>query len=524
MTRGLARSWPWLCVLVGIGALTGIVLGLLQPNTYESTTKLVLRSGAREQLTAESVVELEGGHLTLPPTMHDELQMLMDPAIFEQVARDIGPRDILEPADPARQDGKASEPVHWMHALQAKLLHWSDKRLQSALDSEDQRVRRAAKKLLEDTEITNELNSSVIVVKHTSTSPERARHVARTLADAFINRHKDQFSIRALVEASRIKLDQAKTFRDEAATAYMEQIHKFGFAELDPQVPVLTTELTRLEDDLRSAKARQRAIVKQRAILSGHLEDVPPELRVVGPPVLEPNEEYASQLALRSSLVQKKAEISLLSLPKAERARQQSAIDEQIRLTEEKLSKMPHNVPKNAELRESNTEFGALSTKVEDLDLEEKDIEERVASLTQYIGEKKTIVEQLKREQLTATLRQKDLDTARTAQEANYQQQLTRFSALEALGNIDMEEDANLRVLQAATLEPDKVGPRRFSLLLKGAFAGLILGLAFAVLRQRLDRKLTQPDLFERTSGLAVLGVVPDMPELHRLPKRMVIR
>src|SRR6185295_17164727 len=88
--RGLARSWPWLVLMVFVGAALGLAVGLFEPNRFESTTKLVLRPGAREQITSETLVGFEGGHLAAPPTMHDELQMLSDPAIFERVAQKIG--------------------------------------------------------------------------------------------------------------------------------------------------------------------------------------------------------------------------------------------------------------------------------------------------------------------------------------------------------------------------------------------------------------------------------------------------
>ncbi|HTF88637.1 MAG TPA: hypothetical protein VK843_09525 [Planctomycetota bacterium] len=511
--------------MVVLGAVAGIGIGLLKPNTYASTTKLVLRSGAREQLTAESLIGLGSEHLASPPTMYDELQMLSDPAIFEHVALQLGPSAILEPVDPTASDrSDEAAPVRWMHHIQARGLNWLAERGDSKPGDEAELLRLATRKLTKDTQIDNEPGSSVIVIKHTSTSPERARTVAKTVAEAFIERHREQFSIGALVEASRIKLEQARKFRDEAASAYFEQVNKSGFAELDPQVPLLTTEITRLESELREARATQRAIVKQRAFLSGHLEDVPAELDILGPPVMEPNEDYVAQITLRNSLLQQRNTIQLASTTKQERERQLRVIDAQIEKAERDLRTMPKTVPKNSELRESNAQHLELSTKVEDLDLKDQELVETVASLEQALGEKTKLVNDLKRQQLSWTLRQRDLDTKREAEEKRYQQLLERTSALEALGNIDLHEQPNLRVLQEATLDREKIGPQRFSLLLKGLCAGLLAGLAFAVLRQRFDRRLLQPETFERMNGLPVLGVVPDMPPLHRLSKNGVLR
>ena len=57
--RGVARSLPWVILLILLGAGAGIGVGLLQPNRYTSNAKLSLRAGAREQLTSESLVNLD---------------------------------------------------------------------------------------------------------------------------------------------------------------------------------------------------------------------------------------------------------------------------------------------------------------------------------------------------------------------------------------------------------------------------------------------------------------------------------
>jgi hypothetical protein len=127
--RGLVRSLPLVILLTLIGATIGFAFGLFQPNSYTSTTKLMLRPGAREEVTAESMIGLEGQHLAAPPTMFDEMQMLEDPAIFENVAQEVGPREILAPADPEAEDGPlVTAPIRWMHHLQSHVLAWWSER------------------------------------------------------------------------------------------------------------------------------------------------------------------------------------------------------------------------------------------------------------------------------------------------------------------------------------------------------------------------------------------------------------
>jgi uncharacterized protein involved in exopolysaccharide biosynthesis len=154
--------------------------------------------------------------------------------------------------------------------------------------------------------------------------------------------------------------------------------------------------------------------------------------------------------------------------------------------------------------------------------MKEQEVDVNIPAIDQRLTEKRKELSDLRKQNLSALLRQRDLESVRDAEEARYKALLQRFSALDELGNIDLHEDPNLRLLQPATFEPEKVAPNRLSLILKGLCGGLLAGLAFAVVRQRLERRLMQPETFERAHGLPVLGVVPDVASLHRLSKRAV--
>lgn len=524
LVRGVRRSWPWVCLLVVLGAAAGIFAGLIQPNTFVSNAKLLLRVGAREQITSESLVGMEGERRAAPPTMVDELQMLSDVAIFERVALELGPRELLQPADPARDDGPlTSSPVRWLHRLQSLCLRWTAPRHVCPAEYCSTCLRLATKTLVESTSIVNEPGSNVILLSHTSTSPERARTVVHALAEAFIERHRDQFSIQSMVESNRLKVEQAKKSRDEAVNAYVEHVNQSGFEDVDPQVPALQTETTALESELFAARVRSKAIARQRASLSGRLEDVPPEIEYAGPVVMIPNEEYETQLMLKRSLLGQRQSLPLEGRTIEETRRRERVLDAQIEQVDQKLKQMPKAVAQNAELRE-NLGHSVLSTRVEDLELEDQGLAVKVELLQERLNEKQARVRELRKQALLESLRRRDLETARDAEESSYKQVLARFSVLEALGSIELHEDPNLRVLQAPTLDPEKIGPKRISLLLKGLFAGLIAGVALAMLRQGLDRRLSYPEVFERAHGVPVLGVVPELPALRHLSKRPVAK
>lgn len=184
--RGVLRFLPWMLVLILMGAAGGIAIGLLQPNRYVSNAKLSLRMGAREQLTSESLVDFDERQHAPPPTMQDEMQMLSDAAIFERVASDLGPSVVSQVADPKRDEGRLTfVPVRLLHLLQSFIFRGMAE-LRSG--SPEDALRAATKDLKDNTTVSNEPGSSVILVSSTSSSPELARTIVRALTNAFIER------------------------------------------------------------------------------------------------------------------------------------------------------------------------------------------------------------------------------------------------------------------------------------------------------------------------------------------------
>jgi hypothetical protein len=71
--------------------------------------------------------------------------------------------------------------------------------------------------------------------------------IVEALTTAFIERHREQFSIESLLHESRDHLAAARQSRDDAAEAYVEQVIQSGIAGLETQVPRLETEISLLQ-------------------------------------------------------------------------------------------------------------------------------------------------------------------------------------------------------------------------------------------------------------------------------------
>jgi uncharacterized protein involved in exopolysaccharide biosynthesis len=423
LRRVWSHSSPWICLFAFVGAAAGLVTGLLHPNTFASETKLFLRAGSREQVTSESLLDLGEPQRPAAPTMSDELQMLSDVQILERVARRVGPGEILSAADPSDQDGRsASFPVRIFHWVQGLCFRVHTSPHDCSGDCPDC-LHLAVKTLRDSVSITNERPSNVIVISCTSTSPERARDLAQAVADTFVERHREQFSLDSLLTAGRAKLELAKQARDDAACAYFDFLTQSGLPDAENHDP---------------------------AVLLGLMS--------------VPNEEYETQLALKRSLLAQRQILLLGSHTVDEMHRVERTIDEQVARIDERLAT-------------------ALSDK-----------RERAAHFNEY----QRIHD--------------DLDLARTTTELRYKQLLERFTSLESLANTSVQDDPNLHLLQAPTLEVDKIGPHRLLFLIQGVIAGIAAGLAVGLAREWFERRWCHPDTFESHSGIPVLAVVPHLP------------
>jgi uncharacterized protein involved in exopolysaccharide biosynthesis len=513
--RSLARSLPWMILLVVLGAAAGVVAGLLQPNRFASNAKLFLRMGAREQLTSESLVDLDERQHALPPTMVDEMEMLSDVAIFEHVARDLGPRVVTQAADPERDDGPlTSGPVRLLHHLQGYLFR---RKTEPGSDPAEDELRVATRVLREDTVVFNEPRSSVILLSSTSSTPELARAIVQSLANAFIQRHREQYSIESLLDRSRKRLEEAKQARDAAAKAYVEQVSQSGIVVLETQVPHLETELSSLEAELFTARVRREELGRVRTSLSNRLQGLPAEVEIQRPSVMIPNEDYETQLGLKRMLLAQKQEMLIQSRPSEESRRREKEFDNQIEKVDQRLKGTPKAIVQGTEMQE-NMGRSAMEARVVDAEVEDEALVVKLALLESRVEAKRTRLTELQKELLGATMMRKDLAAGREAEEQRYAHLLERFSVLQGLENINSE--VNLSVLQAPTLDLEKVSPKRGSLLLKGLVLGLLAAFGFALLRQKLGSRLCDPESFEHARGVPVLGVVPYLGSLRRLRRR----
>lgn len=253
---GVARYWISILLLAGLGLMLGLYLAASKPNTYRSQAKLLLRLGERENITAEVIVGA-GPTQESQPTMQDEIHLLTNLDVYKRVVEDYpeGPIALMKPADPMRHDGDGSNiPLHvrLMHELQAYLIDGMNLEAGMLQLEESERVLAATEVLRKDTTVFNETGSNVISVLHTSTSPEKAQDVCTRLVKAFMERHREQFSIDTEPMLETLAQERARAVK---ARAEMDRfVEESGLLDFDQQLKEYLTAAVELEADLQAAE------------------------------------------------------------------------------------------------------------------------------------------------------------------------------------------------------------------------------------------------------------------------------
>ncbi len=261
---GVARYWMLILIFIGIGLAVGVYMGASQPNTYLSEAKLLLRFGEREGLTSES---LTGGPRSRDsePTMEDEIHLLNDREVFRGVVEQVGAEAIMEPADPKRYDDEnTSIHVKLMHSLQAYLLDTSSTTEELNDLSPEEQILYATKALQEQTIVMNDGASNVIQVLHFSTSPERTQRVLQELVNAFIQRHREQFSVKELLPKYLEEVDTAQAAYDAAASKLEAHRVSTGIINLEQERELAIDRKNTIQEELGVARRSLVALQAER--------------------------------------------------------------------------------------------------------------------------------------------------------------------------------------------------------------------------------------------------------------------
>ena len=517
---GLWRSRLTVLVFLGLGSAGGLIAAAAAPNTYTSAARLRLRTGKVETFSIEELLGVEIERPTYFSPI-DEVFLLQDPEIYRSVAAAIGPSEIIIPPDPTRHDTEATG-LHLvlLHKIQKALfdatigLHCSDSACPRC-------VQNAGEVLRARTELTPERASSVISLYHEAYSPELAQRIGQALIEACVERHQTEFAVSQYFGRSNEALDESYRSLVEAKQEYEAHRQKCGFVDIAAQRASLIAEQDAMKTDLRKDQAQRVGLQAQLKTLREQFAKTSPTVTQVIPPEVALNEEYTHWLKTRSELKIQKGSIQLDTGKAKDWVQQEEKrLDDRIRDTEEELAaledeKIIITIPEQR-LELPNEAYGRLNERIQDREAEEARLQALVGDLAASLERSETVFDQLLA--CEGTHQYWDLELAN--RQRAYSKLSEKNADLEALAPLDLQPEANLRELQAATLPLGKDGPRRSKLVSIGVLGGLAFGCGLALLRQFLDRRLRYPTTVERELGLPLLAVVPEVRALSGLPRR----
>ncbi len=501
--KPLARSWVSIGFLAGLGAIAGAFYGAIQPNVFQSTGKILVQFGVREQITADTITEARSKG-TNRGDMFNEIQILTNPALYEAVAREVGPENMFEPYDPAAKDAPDTP-------LQTRLFHqfqswWFTRGSDPTVASEPPSLASAARALTNSTRIGAEPGSTVISVSNVNTNPGIAQNIVQRFLESLLERHQQVFA----TEPSYNVVAQRKKDAKEASTQAYSALQKFRkenqILDFESQRTTLLNAKQVLDQELATAEHLIADLQARYTVLTQILAAEEPTLeqREESNPLIAPLEEQRSQLERqRSQLLVKYPESSV----------EVQSIDRELETVRGQLAQARENGSSATPTGTANPEHQRLQGECQQVIVQ---LTGAKAAQKKRVASAKRIDQDLQALQACEAklfrLENQYDAAAQAAQDAEHAYEKIRLAH-----TLDRANLSNLRVIQDATYPIEKAGPNRKKYLLALAALGGVVGVVLAYVRSAVDQTFRSSRDVERVLGLPVVAVVPENRRLRSL-------
>jgi uncharacterized protein involved in exopolysaccharide biosynthesis len=522
----LVRS-RWLVLgVVLLGGAAGVAYGIVQANSYLSTAKLLVRYGAREEVSPDTALGSSSQPAAAQPRdlVNNELELLSVPQVYESVVREITAQRLLTAYDPTvDDDATTSGPLRLFHKFQGWWFRTSkpaqSRQLGHPIDDCPTCTSEMARGLMKELTLNPEPGTSVITIAFAAHDPALARDVVGAFLKAAEARHRQAFSSNATLEFLAERLDDSLNDVRKKETEFSEYKLSCQVFDYDNQ----RTQLMTQSQDLDKTAAENNATL---AKLKGSLEtaqallaEQPEMVKELVDRPLVPNPEWQAMRTRIFTLQDQLAEIeNRVGGTTAEREAARESLQKRIASTTEALKQQLEFVEQAPILRDvPNQRHQRLAQDIEDL-------KQQISGLEKSNGK---VVEQLQsvRRKIVTTEECEPkyhyLESAAKNARANYDTFLKAHEHTTTLNLMDQVEFSSLRRIQDPTLPFEKEGPKRAKFLIIGLLLGAFVGGALAFGRSTVDPYVRSPADVERLFGLRVVGVLPRSRLPWRLRRRM---
>ncbi len=514
---GLFRSKVWVVGLTSIGLLGGLLVGAAAPNEYQSEARLRYVPSERDKLTDDDLAGVSSSDRRgVAPGLADEIMLLENPLIYQRAARELGASEILEPPDPEQYDTEST-------AYPAKLLHRVQKRLiehaGGGVDDASSNAQAAAwRKLKSSTKLVTVRNASTILVMVRASSAEKAQRFCSVLIEAFQERHREVFSAEARLADQQQKVLESREAYQKREKDYNDYRASCGVFDYDEDNEANQEAIREVDSLLDTREGERQRVIASIVVYEERLKEIEEFVEERIDAVYGENPSY---VRLTRTLETIEDELMLLvpgSASQKSLAAQRKVLDERCEKVLAERDALEPTIEILGERTEQrkNPEYYEVRTTLLDLHSKRDGV---IADIEYFKGRKGRLGQS--RTLISSCQDKHFMHKMLVGQEReNLTHQQEQLAKLEKLALAEMKGASALKPMWDPTLPLGKIGPSRLKPLLAGLAVGLFLGMAYAVLRQLLDRHLRYPETLERRFGLKVIGVVPEVRRLRTMTNK----
>lgn len=462
MLKNLLRRWPTIVLLTVLSTVVVgfIVSGMKKIYAAEVTIQIEPRALRPLGHAVESTGDTWGAYWANKEYYATQYQLLKSRALAEEVTRELALN-----TDPYFVEGIA--------AATQKL----------PVPQQTPSISNAALILLSRLTVTPDDETRLVVLSYEDADRHRAQRIVTAIAKIYIDRNLD-ISVSASSSASDWLNEQLDELKQELEASEMS-LHSYKkdknliSASLLDKSNMLRSEMEQLHQALTSARAVREGLAPRVALLNQVDPESPETLS--SPELLE--------------------DTTLTSLREA-----YLAVSTEIRTLEASGKGVEHPLVKQARASQAGARK-ALVTEIRNL--KSAATASLVAAENEIAGLRKLYDDAEKRAFELNLLEIEYKRLARTKDNTERLHSIVLERSRESELNSRLRFN-NISIVDSALLPLRPVRPRVVLGLAAGALLGAFLGIALALLRQKLDQNLRSPADVERELGLPCVGTVPD--------------
>ncbi len=515
---GAYRSKGRLLVCTFLGVVGGLLYAASMPNEFQSVAQVKMLPDSRGGMTQEEAYGIGGsGKERFGPGVADLVfWMRLQDSVFSEVSQSLSPSWILGPANPTRDDTAETSPlVAGWHQLQAFMQTKDGK----AINDESPKAIQAAAEAIRNRTLIKRTSDWVFMLTVVSNSAVKAQVINYQLTQGFLAQHRRTRAEAGLALVKKLEADawEAQLAVETTGQEFQEFRRSCGVFDFTADWAAINALVAQKRSDLIDKGAALEGQRKLVAHLTERHAAMPDDVEVEIPATMGINPYWSG---IKDKILGKRTTLAELQ-GKAQTTVNKSAI-KALTSVLEGLEGELEGVEQTVELAPARTDLVMNEAKfsLEVLLVEAEGERDRLESELSVLPVQLAEAEQKREEIGACKVGHADWEQRLERKTAAHQRIAARLLVARQQVKLDESGETNLKLWLEPTLNLDKIGPKRSKILLGGLAIGLLLGLGLAVMRQLFDPRVRYPETLEKTLGLKVLAVVPDLRRLRNYPKR----